>query len=314
MKRGVVGPTFEARYRNEMSLFSVQSRTDVGGLSLLDGLRTGLESARVSAAAAKSRQALDAETGRLMQNPRAMARFMRSDPDPVLLTLMAGPRAMANLAGVDVGGKEPPTFLEKVAREAASRHLVLARMDPKAAALSERRWQAGREILARGFAGHAVSRVSESYGRAVSSAVRPAARAVVSTEPWRGVGVMSGLPGLLGVPRRSSPVVVRERLVLGDDGRFDRSTAEALRAVPAQRMRDAVGKLRAAVADRAGRAGQAVEGAAGAARDRTAAAAGGAVGAARSRLSAVRDALAGGFRGVAVQADFGRERVSGFRT
>ena len=289
MQRGVGGPDFDYQYQLE------ETRTTV-----LDGVKTALQAAKLTAAASKSRTALDAATARLMKNPRAMAQFMRSDPDPVLLSLMAGPRAMANLAGVDVGGKEPPTFLEKAAARAASRHLVIAKFDPKAASADQSRWAAGRQVLVQGFSGHGVSRVLETYGNAVRSIAKPRSdRKGYERESWQPVGVMSGLPAVRG-SKPYSPPVDRARLVLEQDGHYDRSTVAAWKAVPAARLRqtvsqvhEAVGRARGTVVHGVGRAGRSAADAVGSVRDSTAAAVAGARDRAAATAGAVRDRAAG---------------------
>ena len=184
----------------------------------LSGLFTDL---RTILAIQTDRKSVDRLGEYILRRPVRVASLLAEHPDPVLLTALAGDRAMRNLSGLDATGTDGENVphastLESLAARAARDHLRLCQTDPTVARQREATWAANRAAVRSSFLRESVDAMESTFGSAChvildrAEGRRPL---VVPPGEWQAQGVMAAVAAELprayrqmceGVPMQAS--------------------------------------------------------------------------------------------------------------
>ena len=120
------------------------------------------------------RNRLDKLGDYVLRRPVRLAALMSERPDPILLSAMAGDRALRNLAGLDSTGTDGEkldyvTTLEAVAATAARDYVRLCQTDPVEARAQAARWSANRSGVRSSFLREGVEAAESTYGVATDA-------------------------------------------------------------------------------------------------------------------------------------------------
>ena len=233
------------------------------------GPSAALTGMKLKLAAGMSSQDLAVEAEKLADDPERFAAFVKSKPDPVILSALAGSRAMDGLSGAATGpdlSEKPRTIFECVASKAAAEHIELAGKNPAAAEAREKSWQPARDMIAQGHLAPEMARVESTYGAAVSQKMaetRGKVPEVVPAEGYAPKGVMRDVP--VPEPRNDvAPAIAQPKLFqttfpgthrsivlpmdmdtatrLAKSGHLDRSRSEAGESLAGEYVRAAAGR------------------------------------------------------------------------
>ena len=164
----------------------------------LSALNTDL---KVVLALQTDRAALDRVGEHILSTPMRMAAVLGEKADPILLSALAGDRALRNLGGLDGAGTEGEkleyvTTLEAMAARASRDYVNLCQTDPAEARRLSAGWAAVRSGVRSSFLREGVEAVEASFGVATDALIDRSLgrRPLVAPPPgWKPVGVMAAV-------------------------------------------------------------------------------------------------------------------------
>ena len=164
----------------------------------LSALNTDL---KVVLALQTDRAALDRVGEHILSTPMCMAAVLGEKADPILLSALAGDRALRNLGGLDGAGTEGEkleyvTTLEAMAARASRDYVNLCQNDPAEARRLSAGWTAVRSGVRSSFLREGVEAAEASFGVATDALIDRSLgrRPLVAPPPgWKPVGVMAAV-------------------------------------------------------------------------------------------------------------------------
>ena len=165
---------------------------------VLSALNTDL---KVVLALQTDRAALDRVGEHILSTPMRMGAVLGEKADPILLSALAGDRALRNLAGLDSTGTEGEkleyvTTLEAMAARASRDYVQLCQTDPTEARRLAAGWSAVRSGVRSSFLREGVEAAEASFGVATDALTDRSLgrRPLVAPPPgWQPVGVMAAV-------------------------------------------------------------------------------------------------------------------------
>ena len=147
------------------------------------------------------RAALDRVGEYILRRPVRVAAVSAERCDPVLLSALAGDRALRNLGGLDAKGTdgenlEHITTLEVLAARAARDYAQLCQTDPPEARAQAARWAANRSGVRSSFLREGIEAAEATYGVACDALIDRSSnrRPLVAPPPgWQPQGVMAAV-------------------------------------------------------------------------------------------------------------------------
>ena len=165
---------------------------------VLSALNTDL---KVVLALQTDRAALDRVGEHILSTPMRMGAVLGEKADPILLSALAGDRALRNLGGLDSAGTEGEkldyvTTLEAMAARASRDYVQLCQTDPAEARRLSAGWAAVRSGVRSSFLREGVEAAEASFGVATDALIDRSLgrRPLVAPPPgWQPVGVMAAV-------------------------------------------------------------------------------------------------------------------------
>ena len=147
------------------------------------------------------RAALDRVGEHILSTPMRMGAVLGEKADPILLSALAGDRALRNLGGLDSAGTEGEkleyvTTLEAMAARASRDYVQLCQADPAEARRLSAGWAAVRSGVRSSFLREGVEAAEASFGVATDALIDRSLgrRPLVAPPPgWQPVGVMAAV-------------------------------------------------------------------------------------------------------------------------